>query len=332
MQIQFPKVLVVDDCNIIRQRLAKELCALGYQVVAATDGVEALAYLEAEQFDFVLTDWDMPNLDGARLCHCIRASPSPHYIYVIMMTGHTNTMDVVAGMNAGADDFVKKPVDVRELEARLMNGGRILAMARALTDEATRDPLTGVLNRRTFNNSINSAIQMASRQGCKLSAAMVDIDHFKEVNDNHGHIVGDRALVAVATLLRNSFRDNDLIYRYGGEEFAVILQGADEAAGVFCMERCRKGIEGIELVGAPGVKINVSCGVSEVDRQNISAVELIERADMALRVAKKRGRNRTVAFSELEAASSETVAIDGSSTVAFETTNCDQEKDQVIRS
>lgn len=292
---------------------------MGYQVVTASDGVEALTCIETEQFDFVLTDWDMPNLNGARLCHCIRASPSRHYIYVIMMTAHTNTMDVVAGMNAGADDFVKKPIDIRELEARLLNGGRVLAMARALTDDATRDPLTRVLNRRTFNNSITSAIQMASRQGRKLSAAMVDIDHFKLINDRYGHIVGDQALVAVAALLKSSFRDNDLVYRYGGEEFAVILQGADEAAGVFCMERCRKEIEAIELVTAPEVQLSVSCGVADVDCQNISAVELTERADEALRVAKARGRNCTVAFSDLKAAANETIPIEAvkEPTVAF---------------
>jgi len=295
---------------------------MGYTVVAASDGVEALACIETEQFDFVLTDWDMPNLNGARLCHCIRAAKSQHYIYVIMMTAHTNTMDVVAGLNAGADDFVKKPIDSRELEARLMNGGRILAMARALTDEATRDPLTGVLNRRTFNNSINSAIQLASRQGRKMSAAMVDIDLFKSVNDQHGHILGDQALIAVATVLRGSFRENDLVYRFGGEEFAVILQGADEASGVFCMERCRKEIEDIKLASAPDLKITVSCGVAEVDRQNISAVELTDRADQALRVAKESGRNQTVAYSDIEALR-EAASTENSPPLAFEAIGCE---------
>lgn len=298
MQIQFPKVLVVDDCGIVRTRLSKELSAMGYKIVTASDGVEALAHIEAQQFDFVLTDWDMPNLNGTRLCHCIRASRSPHYIYVIMMTAHTSSMDVVAGLNAGADDFLRKPIDVRELEARLMSGGRVLAMARSLTDRATRDPLTGVLNRRTFNNSINSAIQMSTRLDRKLSAAMIDIDHFKGINDKYGHLVGDQALIDVADVLQRSFRENDLVYRYGGEEFVVVLQGADEAATVRCMERCREEIAAIQLVSAPELTITVSCGVAEVDRLSISAVELIERADGALFVAKANGRNQTVTFSE----------------------------------
>lgn len=298
MNVQFPRVLVVDDCRFVRARLVKDLRGFGYLVSTAADGVEALARISAEHFDYVLTDWKMPNLDGERLCRCIRSTISgDSYIYVIMMTAHS-TVDVVAGMNAGADDFITKPIDVRELSARMLNGARILAMAKRLTDDATHDPLTGVLNRRTLMESVTSTAGIARRNGNPLSILMLDLDRFKQINDEHGHHMGDQVLVAVADVLKSSFRSNDLVFRYGGEEFLVILAGADEATAESCAERCRQRIQGLN--NFTGLEVTVSCGIAQMEHIGLSGTELIERADKALWSAKESGRNQTVCFSRME--------------------------------
>jgi diguanylate cyclase (GGDEF)-like protein len=218
-----------------------------------------------------------------------------------MMTAHCSEIDATVGMMAGADDFIVKPIDTRELAARMLNGGRVLALDRNLTNLATHDPLTGALNRRTYASGIASQMELSRRRGLPLSYIMLDIDNFKLFNDTYGHVAGDNVLVSVADTLKRRFRSSDFVFRYGGEEFAVILPGADESGAEICAERCRQEIAEMEFPAYENMRITVSCGVAEVDSFCITPMELTDRADLALRLAKKLGRNRTVRYSNCEA-------------------------------
>ena len=307
MKVLFKDVLIADDCETTRLRLSKELNLLGYVVHTACDGAEALSKLESKDYDFLITDWDMPNIDGETLCRCLRASQKPQYVYTIMMTAHSNLVDVVTGMNAGADDFIIKPFDNRELAARMSNGSRVLALDRNLRELATHDPLTGVLNRRTFISGIAEQMESCRRRGAPLSCIMLDIDHFKYLNDQFGHIAGDNVLVAVARQLRNRFRNSDFVFRFGGEEFTVILNGADEMAASKCAEKCRTELEQLVFSAHEGLRLTVSCGVAEFE-SGVTPLELTDRADLALREAKSSGRNQTVRYSECSLAAQHQVS------------------------
>ena len=301
MEIQFKHVLVADDCEVTRTRLKHELSALGYFVESATDGAEALKLLETKPFDFLLTDWEMPNIDGETLCRCVRAAPPEQYVYIIMMTAHANSVDVATGMNAGADDFIVKPINPRELAARMLSGSRVLALDRNLTTLATHDPLTGALNRRTYISGIASQLELSRRRGMPLSCILLDIDDFSALNDDFGHIVGDQILVRVAEVLKRRFRSSDFVFRYGGEEFTVVLSGTDESGAQLCAERCRQEIGELQIQGLEDRQITVSCGVAEANSVGITPMELTDRADLALRLAKKLGCNQTVRYSQCEA-------------------------------
>ena len=216
MSISFPKVLIVDDCEVTCLRLGKELSGLGYRIRTAHDGDEALRRMRESCPDYVITDWQMPNLDGKKLCQLIRSEGFESYIYLIIMTAHTDLLDLVDGLGAGADDYLTKPVDLRELQARMASGARILELDRRLTYVSVLDPLTGVMNRRNFVTSITQTIEICRRRHRPLSAIMLDLDHFKRVNDQHGHLVGDAVLVQVADVLQENFRNSDFVCRYGG--------------------------------------------------------------------------------------------------------------------
>ncbi len=292
---KYERVLIVDDCEFQRRTLCKDLRAHGYTVQAASDGVEALRLVSDQEFDFVITDWDMPNLDGAILCRCLRSDlRSDRYIYIIMMTGKTD-IDVVASFTAGVDDFITKPINMPELLARMQAGNRVLSHDRRLAYAAERDPLTGLLNRRSLTPRLTAAVTDALRFGRPLSMILLDLDHFKQVNDRYGHAAGDETLVAVADCLIRSFRAGDFVFRYGGEEFLVVLPATDSESAHLCAERCRDAISQLDL--APyGVndRITASFGVAQLGSEENSIVELLERTDAALFQAKKKGRNCTV--------------------------------------
>lgn len=292
----YERVLIVDDCEFLRRTLGKDLRAHGYTVQTASDGVDALRLVSQQPFDFVITDWDMPNLDGAILCRCLRSElESDRYIYIIMMTGHTNSNDVVASFTAGVDDFITKPINMPELLARMQAGNRVLSHDRRLAYAAERDPLTGLLNRRSLTPRLTAAAAEAARCGRPLSMILLDLDHFKDVNDNYGHASGDETLVAVADCLVKSFRAGDFVFRYGGEEFLVVLPATDAASAELCAERCREAINSLDL-RPYGVsqRVTASFGVAELESKENSIVELLDRTDAALFRAKKNGRNCTV--------------------------------------
>lgn len=305
----FPRVLIVDDCITTCRRLAKELHAHGYVARTANDGVQALQMMHEDCPDYVITDWQMPNMNGEMLCRCIRSHQFGKYVFLIMMTAHANMLDLVDGLAAGADDYVTKPVDMRELLARMASGSRILGLDRRLTHVAQHDPLTGILNRRNLMASISEEVEICKHRHRPVACIMLDLDHFKSINDRFGHLAGDSVLMQVATVLRRHFRQSDFICRYGGEEFAVILPNCEEVGAEHCAERCRFDIEeqiNVEdIEEAVGTDVNsfsvtTSFGVAESTHGELSPTILIEHADFALRQAKANGRNRVVRYSTID--------------------------------
>lgn len=298
MNNNFHKVLLVDDCEATRARLAKELRDEGYQVKTAANGAEALAVIPEYNPHYVLTDWNMPILDGKMLCQCLRTTNFDQYVYVILMTGHTDVLDVVDGLGAGADDYITKPINIRELLARMSAGARILEVNLRLNHVAQHDALTGVLNRRNLITSLYRINDICDLKKVPVSCIMMDIDRFKSINDNYGHTAGDHVLVEVAERLAARFRQEDLVCRYGGEEFIIILFDCDESGAHHCAERCRREIEELQIeTGDNKVRVTASFGVAQL-QSGETPNQMIERADRALLFAKERGRNQVRCFSQ----------------------------------
>lgn len=301
MNLAFRKVLVVDDCPVTLARLSKELQTAGFIVTTATNGADALAEIQNACPDYVITDWRMPILDGQMLCQCIRSGEKINqYVYVILMTAHSELMDLADGLGTGADDYITKPIDIRELIARMKNGSRILELDRRLSHAASHDPLTGMLNRRTMFSTMNNLIEVCERKSMPVACIMVDIDNFKTINDKYGHPYGDQILIQVAECLAVRFRQADFVCRYGGEEFAIVLPECSEAGAAACAERCREDLQHLSFLANGNERFNVtaSFGCAVLDKNGTSA-ELIDLADKALLKAKSNGRDQVVRFSEL---------------------------------
>ena len=295
----FRKVLVVDDDPAMRRILTKVLEAAGHEVTCAGDGSEALEMLQQDPPHFVITDWDMPVLNGAEFCRMVRMEELPHYVYIVMLTGsHTNRL--VEGLSSGADDFVTKPVKSQELLARMQAGTRVLELEEKLSLLASHDPLTELVNRRTFFTTLDMEWRRSRRTGLALSCVMIDVDLFKKVNDTHGHMVGDAVLRTISSVLKKCCRDTDCVGRYGGEEFAVMLPDTDEHGAMLWAERCRLAVaEASVLVDQTSVHVTVSMGVAQRNDNFATPEKLLDAADQALLEAKRLGRNRVVAFSSM---------------------------------
>jgi diguanylate cyclase (GGDEF)-like protein len=247
----------------------------------------------------------MPGLDGLQLCRAIRAAQLPSYVYILILTGLDSTRDAVTGLKAGADDYVSKPTREEELVARLSAGRRILMLERSLraANERIRlltvtDALIGTFNRRYFDDQLPVAIAHAERYGRPLSLVFVDVDHFKLVNDTHGHRVGDEVLVEIGRRLLASVRAYDWVARYGGEEFAVVLPETDTDAAMILAERLRSSIADQKLSTSVGdLSVTASFGVAS--SRTVAAITpdaLVGAADLALYRSKADGRNRATPF------------------------------------
>lgn len=293
MYPSFKNVLVVDDSEITRQVLCRGLCTTGYHVSSAEHGAEALSIILNSPPDFVITDWHMPNMTGQMLCRAIRSADLYRYVYVVMMTADVEAIDVVEGLAAGADDYITKPVALRELNAKLEAGARVLELDRKLTSAAECDALTGVLNRRSLTSNMGRLFRHCERLGQPVSMIMIDIDHFKRINDQHGHLAGDAILVRLAELLKSAFRSSDHIYRFGGEEFVVLLPNCELAGAALCAERCRAEIEAHRFVA--GIEnITASFGIAQRQQDELP-MQLLDRADALLYASKSKGRNLVTA-------------------------------------
>lgn len=294
----FREVLLVDDDPAMLRLLSRIVESEGYIPTCVHDGVVALTHLKSRRFHFVLTDLDMPQMDGLNLCRELRQLELPRYIYAIVLTG-SKTDHLSACLHAGADDFIKKPIDRNELIARMLAGSRVLQLESKLRFLVSYDPLTQILNRRTFFEHFEMLWQKRFDVAAQWACVMVDIDHFKRINDTYGHIVGDNVLRGVADVLKNVFGDTGLIGRFGGEEFCVVIDDHDEAETLELTERARRRIADASFQhNGMQIPVTASFGVAHRKRSVISPDGLLNLADMALIQAKRNGRNRILNASE----------------------------------
>ena len=213
------KVLLAEDARFARHLLHGALVGWGYEVLLAEDGQQAWTVLQGPDAPSIaLLDWMMPALDGVEVCRRVRQAGREPYTYIILLTGRDRQEDVVQGLAAGADDYLRKPFDNLELEARIRTGRRIvdlhsqlIAAREALREQATTDPLTGIANRRTILETLTRELERSRRSGTACSVVFVDLDHFKQVNDTHGHPAGDKVLQEAAARMRATLRPYDLV-------------------------------------------------------------------------------------------------------------------------
>jgi two-component system cell cycle response regulator len=277
----------------------------GYEVETASDGATALQRLATGRFQLLVTDWEMPGMDGPTLCRQVRAARLPGYLYILLLTGQISTRSVVIGLDAGADDYVRKPADEAELLARLAAGRRIVQLEQSLRDANAQiqrlsitDALVNTYNRRYLNEQLMREVEQARRAPRALSAILADLDFFKSINDQHGHQVGDEVLRRFVALARGAIRENvDWVARYGGEEFVVVLPDTDLAAAVKVAEDIRTRCEHGALATDTGeLKFTASFGVAALDAgagpAGAAAEALLRQADAALYRSKREGRNR----------------------------------------
>jgi two-component system, cell cycle response regulator len=304
MDFNFP-ILVVDDDVVSRTVVEKYLHKAGMNVATASNGKQALALFDDLFFPIVVTDWMMPEIDGPRLCRLIREKKTEGYVFIILITARDSKTDIVSGLQAGADDYLTKPIHPAELVARINTGIRILSLEQSLkkANEEIRllsitDPLTGCFNRSHLNERLPQEISRSKRYSRPLSIILADIDHFKQVNDRYGHQVGDEILKSFAQCLVSQFRKKiDWVVRYGGEEFLIVLPETGAAGACNLAERLRQTVEMRTFqAGESSLKITASfgaaCCVFSQGGHSWTTDQLINQADEQLYRSKKEGRNR----------------------------------------
>lgn len=300
------KLLVAEDDRLTRIMLARAVAHWGYEVITCEDGASALRLVREHGVRMVLTDWAMPGLDGPSLCARLREEP--RYVYVILLSAHSDPAFVVAGLDAGADDFVGKPFSVSELRARLSVGRRVLALqdelaarnaALTIANErlariASTDPLLDVGNRRSFEDTLAARHRDARQRGGAYAVLLADLDRFKSVNDRLGHAVGDRALRHAADTLVAALGDRGALFRYGGEELVALVPAATEGDAIAQAERLRESLRASPMsLDGGALPMTLSLGVAWHDgRELVTAQVVVDRADRALYRAKAAGRDR----------------------------------------
>jgi two-component system, cell cycle response regulator len=299
-----PRLLLAEDDPLQTKILAHMLSRAGYAVDTALSGEEALTKVLAGAYQILVTDWDMPGMDGATLCHRIRQAQLPGYLYILMLTAHSSVSDIVAGLEAGADDYLRKPADDAELLARLKAGRRIVDLERSLSAANARaerlsvtDALLDCSNRRYLNEQLPREIERSQRYDSPLAIILADLDHFKKINDSHGHAAGDEVLVEFVRRARSTLRQaSDWIARYGGEEFAIVLPNTDGPGALAAAEKIRElcATTPFHTGGGP-LHVTASFGIADLRRAGDvkeAMRNLLHAADSALYLSKDYGRNR----------------------------------------
>jgi diguanylate cyclase (GGDEF)-like protein len=292
------RILIADDDRTTQRKLQVTIQKLGYEPIIASDGTEALEILEsADAPRLVILDWEMPGYNGVELCRRIRAIGDEPYTYVILLTGRGQLEDVIEAMDAGADGFIRKPVEMAELKARLRPGLRMLDLQRQVIQaredfkfQAQHDALTRLKNRRAIMEDLKHAMHGSD----PVSVLMVDIDFFKRINDTYGHDAGDAVLVETAQRLQAAVRGNDQVGRLGGEEFLVVLPRCEAEDVMYVADRIRRSIATTPIATPTGL-VTVTASLGAATRSiETSQDALIKQADLALYQAKHSGRNQVV--------------------------------------
>ena len=295
------RILIAEDDAISRTLLERTLQRAGYEVVAVEDGEKAIAELVKQDAPrLALLDWVMPGKDGVEVCREVRQRKELAYKYLILLSSRESKQDIVAGLESGADDYLTKPFDADELKARLRTGHRILELEDHLVEaresmrfQATHDLLTSLWNRAVIVELMSHEVMRSRRERSCSAVMMCDIDHFKSINDEYGHAIGDDVLREVARRLHNSVRSYDMVGRYGGEEFLVALNKCNPESAVSRAENLRAKIGG-QPIQAANVRITVTISIGlalSSEFTQCTVEEIMHQADMALYAAKAAGRN-----------------------------------------
>ena len=302
-------MLAVDDSQLFRTRLGELLTGMGHECVTACDGLEARDVLLEQTFDVVISDWIMPGMDGLELCRFARGQDRTPYTYFMLLTSMDRQSDRITGLKAGADDYLSKPIDPEELQLRLQAAERVLAVHHRLAQQnaelqrlnetisqtARLDALTGLGNRLRLREDAQAILDRAQRYGLRYCAALLDVDFFKAYNDSQGHLRGDRVLAGIGQLVKRSCREGDTAYRYGGEEFLLLLPEQTIDTARVAVDRLRRAVEARAIPhpdrpdGQPVVTI--SAGLAVLPEPGCSLERWLAMADAELYRAKAAGRN-----------------------------------------
>ncbi|MFT7411562.1 MAG: two-component system cell cycle response regulator [Oleispira sp.] len=298
------KILIAEDDPTSRMILVAIVSEWGYTPIPVEDGAQALSILQTDNAPrLLLLDWEMPEINGLALCKKIREEETSNPPYIILLTGRSDTEDVVTGLKVGANDYISKPFNNAELKARLQVGERMLSLQNELNNakeamafQANFDELTKLMNRRAVMKAMANEIERSKRNSQPLYICMCDVDHFKKINDTHGHLAGDAVLKEIAQRFNHSLRPYDLCGRYGGEEFLIILNSKENHVHDL-FERIRQAIAHEPFIYEDTVlDITISCGVTLYNPPNDvrNTTQILIDADTALYEAKNNGRNQTV--------------------------------------
>lgn len=312
------KVLIAEDDAVSRLTLRRAIEQLGHDVLVATDGTDAWELYRQQTVDVIVSDWLMPGMDGLDLCRRVRESQRETYTYFMLLTSLEGKQHFMQGMQAGADDYLTKPLDREELQVRLQVASRVTTLHHqlaektreletanhALAESARRDPLTGLGNRLQLREDLYRLQRWLDRYGRGFGVALCDVDRFKLYNDRYGHVAGDEVLQAISRAVAETIRSGDMAYRYGGEEILVIMPEQSAETSIIAMERVREAVARLAIPHLPnrpyGV-VTISVGLVAIGRgEQLPWEVVLNHADAALYRAKAEGRNR-LALGEVRA-------------------------------
>jgi len=290
------KVLVVDDSMVFRKQMQNMLENMFFEVITVAHGEEALGMLQAKpDISLVLTDYNMPVMDGLELTYEIRQTYSKDELCILALSGNEDGAISALFLKHGANDYIKKPFSKEEFSVRVNNSIEALENIQTIMNYANRDYLTGLYNRRYFFKTMDEYIADVKESGEKFAVAMIDIDHFKKVNDTYGHDVGDKVIITLADILRSSTSPRDVVARFGGEEFCIVLKNINRYSAQDILERIRSEVESYSFAIDKDnyIKFTISIG-AVIHNEEDTLEESINEADMMLYKAKNGGRNQVI--------------------------------------
>ncbi|HZO28017.1 MAG TPA: diguanylate cyclase [Chloroflexota bacterium] len=304
------KVLIAEDDAVSRLTLRRAIEQFGHEVLVATDGTDAWELFRRDEIDVIVSDWLMPGMDGLDLCRRVRALQRETYTYFMLLTSLEGKQHFMQGMQAGADDYLTKPLDREELRVRLQVASRVTSLHHqlaektreleranhALAESARRDPLAGLGNRLQLREDLYRLQRWLDRYGRGFGVALCDVDRFRLYNDRYGHVAGDDVLQALSRAVAETIRSGDMAYRYGGEELLIIMPEQSAETSVIAMERVREAVERLAIshsANRPYGVVTISVGLVAVGQgEKLPWEVVLKRADAALYQAKALGRNR----------------------------------------